>query len=95
MSNTETWPSAAPKSGAVEGWLAEIRRRVPEGSFVTATVQMKPAQGFLASFRLKTDEEMLSSEARAESADEAVARAGRGLCDHLPPVNGAGLASAS
>lgn len=74
--------------GIVERWLDEIRKRMPEGSFVTATVQMKPHRGFLASFRLRTDEETLSSEARADNPDEAVARAGRGLCEHLPALDG-------
>ena len=68
---------------------------MPEGAFVTATVQMKPSRGFLASFRLKTDEETLSSEARADSADEAVTRAGQGLCEHLLPLPATGVARAS
>jgi hypothetical protein len=79
--------SAIQNQGIVERWLAEIRKRMPEGSFVTATVQMKPHRGFLASFRLRTDEETLSSEARADNPDEAVAQAGRGLCQHLPALS--------
>lgn len=82
---------SAQTQGLVERWLAEIRRRMPAGSFLTATVQMKPKKGFLASFRVRTEEETLSSEARAESADEAVAQAGRGLCEHLPPADTAEL----
>ena len=77
---------SAQTQGLVERWLAEIRRRMPAGSFLTATVQMKPKKGFLASFRVRTEDETLSSEARAESADEAVIQAGKGLCEHLPPA---------
>jgi hypothetical protein len=87
MTYSESIP-AGQTQGVVERWLAEIRKRMPEGSFVTATVQMKPHRGFLASFRLRTDEETLSSEARADRPDEAVARAGQGLCEHLPALSG-------
>ena len=80
--------NAKPPDGLVEQWISEIRRRTPTGSSVTATVQAKSERGFLASFRVRMDEEILSSEARAASADEAVAQAGQGLCDHLPHTDG-------
>lgn len=86
MTNFESNTSHA--NGVVERWLAEIRKRAPEGSVVTATLQAKPQRGFLASFRLRTEEESLSSEARADNPDEAVAQAGKGLCQHLPGCGG-------
>lgn len=68
----------------VDYWMEIIRKRMPEGAMLSATVQLKPADGYLASFRLLAEGESLSSEARAETVDEAVEKAGFGLCQHLP-----------
>jgi hypothetical protein len=68
----------------VHQWLRLIRRRIPVGATVSATVQSRPLGGYLASFKLFSEEELLSSEARAENPEEAVAKAGEGLCQHLP-----------
>ncbi len=71
-------------SGLVERWLKEIRKRMPRGSSISATVQLKPKYGFSAAFRLFSEGEVLSSEARGKNAAEAVTEAGRALCEHLP-----------
>jgi hypothetical protein len=70
----------------VEKWISEIRARMPAGSEVTATLQAKAKLGFSACFRLRTEDEILTSEARSEDPDEAVAQAGKGLCEHLPSL---------
>ena len=74
------------ESGVVEAWLQKIRRRMPEGSLLSATIHLRPDSGYIASFRLVREGEVLSSEARAGSADEAVRQAGEGLCQHLTPA---------
>lgn len=75
---------AAASSGAVEKWLQNIRARIPAGAVLSATVRYKPRSGYFASFRLTNEGEVISSEARAESVEEAVEKAGLGLCQHLP-----------
>lgn len=75
---------AAGSSGVVEKWLQSIRSRIPAGSILSATVRSKPRSGFFASFRLTNEGEAISSEARAETLEEAVEKAGLGLCQHLP-----------
>ena len=69
-------------SAIVERWLHDIRSRIPEGAVLSATVRAKG--GFSAAFRLANEGEVISSEARGETVDEAVAKAGEGLCQHLP-----------
>lgn len=76
--------SAATSSGAVEKWLQSIRARIPAGAVLSATVRYKPHSGFFASFRLTKEGEVISSEARAETVEAAVEKAGLGLCQHLP-----------
>jgi hypothetical protein len=78
---------AAASSGVVEKWLQSIRARIPAGAVLSATVRSKPRSGFFASFRLTNEGEVISSEARAESVEEAVEKAGLGLCQHLPFEN--------
>jgi hypothetical protein len=68
----------------VERWLRDIRARIPAGAVLSATVRFKPRAGFFASFRLTNEGEAVSSEARADTVEEAVEKAGRGLCQHLP-----------
>lgn len=80
---------SANAQGLVEQWMNVIRKRMPLGSHLSATVQLKPQIGYLASFKLFSDGEILSSEARDKSADEAVNKAGIGLCQHLPESEGA------
>jgi len=79
----------ADAHGLVEYWMDVIRKRMPSGSRLSATVQLKPKLGYLASFKLSLEGETLSSEARDENADEAVKKAGLGLCQHLPESEGA------
>lgn len=74
----------AKGAGLVEKWLQDLRGRIPEGAVLSATVRMRPHQGYFASFRLLSEGETISSEARAESAEAAVEEAGRGLSQHLP-----------
>jgi len=57
---------------------------MPSGATVSATVQSKNPGSYLASFKLFSEGELLSCEARAENPEEAVAKAGEGLCQHLP-----------
>lgn len=74
----------AASSGVVEKWLQSIRARIPAGAVLSATVRSKPRSGFFASFRLTREGEVISSEARADTVEEAVEKAGLGLCQHLP-----------
>lgn len=74
----------AATSGAVEKWLQDIRARIPAGAVLSATVRSKPRRGFFATFRLLNEGEVISSEARADTVEEAVRKAGMGLCQHLP-----------
>ncbi|RZA07464.1 MAG: hypothetical protein EOP11_07625 [Proteobacteria bacterium] len=89
MNASQDLATSTENQNLVERWLEEIRARIPEGASVTATLQNKPQRGFLASFRLCTEDEVLSSEARADTPDQAVAQAGEGLCQHLPSLAGA------
>lgn len=75
-------------SGVVEKWLQSIRARIPAGTVLSATVRSKPRSGFFASFRLTSEGEVISSEARADTVEEAVEKAGSGLCQHLPFIAG-------
>lgn len=78
---------AAGSAGVVEKWLQNIRSRIPVEAVLSATVRFKPRGGFFASFRLTSDGEAISSEARADTMEEAVEKAGLGLCQHLPFLN--------
>jgi hypothetical protein len=80
----EKFPPKKTDSGLVERWLKKIRSRVPAGAMLSATVQMKSDRRYFASFRLLADGEVISSEARGNSPEEAVDEAGRGFCEHLP-----------
>lgn len=71
-------------SEVVERWLQNIRSLLPPGADLSATVRSRPQIGFFASFRLSSEGEVTSSEARADTLEEAVEKAGRGLCRHLP-----------
>ena len=77
-------PSKKAEGGLVERWLKKIRARIPAGAMLSATVQVKPDHRYFASFRLLADGEVISSEARGDSPEEAVEEAGRGFCEHLP-----------
>jgi hypothetical protein len=76
----------ADNSGLVERWLKKIRARIPAGAQLSATVRMKPGERYFASFRLLADGEVISSEARGDSPEEAVDEAGKGFCEHLPEM---------
>lgn len=85
LSDNVRSPKAVPSAeSTVEHWLRHLRLRLPPDAFVTATIQARAQYGYLASFRVRTGGQTVSSEARSVTAERAVEEAGRGLCEHLP-----------